>query len=161
MTARDPVTVILLGTPTPFARMRLSRTGMHFVPAEQRNAAAALQFAADQAMRDAGGAAMFDEPLSLTLLAEFPIPSTWSRKKQTRALLGEIRPGKRPDLDNIYKLCADAFNGVVYRDDALIVECWLRKVYGNQPKLVVTVQPVGVRSAAAARPGELPLVVAA
>jgi len=154
---RDPITISLLGTPTPFARMRLSRNGAHFVPAEQRNAAAALRLAAAQAMHH-GGHAVLDEALSLHLLAEFPVPASWSKKKRNRAIVGEIRPAGRPDIDNLYKLAADAFSGVVYRDDALIVECWLRKVYGVQPKLVVTVAPI---AAAEHRPGELPLVVAA
>jgi Holliday junction resolvase RusA-like endonuclease len=37
---------------------------------------------------------------------------------------------------------ADAFNGVVFRDDALIVTLCCRKIYGLQPKLVVTVSPL-------------------
>jgi len=154
---RDPITVSLLGVPTPFARMRLSRGGIHYVPPEQRNAAAALRIAAAEAMRH-GGHAVLDEALSLTLLAEFPVPGSWSKKRRNLAILGEIRPGGRPDIDNLYKLAADAMSGIVYRDDALIVECRLRKVYGVQPKLVVTVAPI---AAAEQRPGELPLVVAA
>lgn len=156
MTARDPVTVVLLGEPVAFARMRLSKRGIHYTPAEQRNTMAALRLSAQAAMEHAG-AAVFDEPLSLTLLAEHRIPYTWSKKKQTRALLGEIRPAKKPDIDNLYKLAADACSGVVYRDDALIVECWLNKIYGIQPKLVVTVMPVSYRPV----PGELPLREAA
>ena len=166
MTARDPITISLLGEPVAFARSRISRGGIHYTPAEQRNTMAALRMAAQQAMEHAS-AAVFDEPLSLTLLSEHRIPYTWSKKKQARALLGELRPAKKPDIDNLYKLAADAFSGVVYRDDALIVEVWLRKVYGNQPKLVCTIQPIFApaaprpRANAAWRPGELPLVVAA
>jgi len=146
--------------------MRLSRGGIHYVPAEQRNAAALLKLAAGQAMRDAG-AAVLDEPLSLTLLAEFPVPASWSKKRRNLAILGQIRPAGRPDIDNLYKLAADAMSGVVYRDDALIVECWLRKVYGVQPKLVCTVAPIFApiavkpRANAKSRPGELPLMVPA
>ena len=151
--ARDPITITLLGEPVAFARMRLSRMNAHFVPPLQRNAAAALKIAAGDAMRQAG-AALFDEPLSLDLLAEFQIPHTWSKKKHAAAIVGTIRPGKRPDIDNIYKLAADALSGVVYRDDALIVDVRCRKIYGLQPKLVVTVRPIEL-------PGELPLRVVA
>jgi Holliday junction resolvase RusA-like endonuclease len=137
----DPVTIVLMGEPVPFARMRLSRsTGGHYIPAEQRNAMAALRLAAGNAMRQQGSA-LFDEPICLDLLAEFPIPGSWSKKKQAAALLGAVRPGKRPDIDNLYKLAADALNSVVFRDDALIVEIHARKIYGNQPKLIITVQP--------------------
>jgi Holliday junction resolvase RusA-like endonuclease len=137
---RAPITITLLGEPVAFARMRLSRMNAHFVPPLQRNAAAALKIAAGDAMRQAG-AAMFDEPLALDLLAEFHIPFTWSKKKHAAAIIGIVRPGKRPDIDNIYKLAADALSGIVYRDDALIVDVRCRKLYGVQPKLVVTVQP--------------------
>jgi len=141
MTARDPVTVILIGAPVPFARMRLSRsTGGHYMPAEQRNAMAALRIAAGNTMRQQG-AALFDEPICLNLEAVFPIPGSWSKKKQAAARLGMIRPGKRPDIDNLYKLAADALNSVVFRDDALIVEIRARKIYGHQPKLIITVEP--------------------
>jgi Holliday junction resolvase RusA-like endonuclease len=137
----DPITIVLMGEPVPFARMRLSRsTGGHYIPTEQRNAMAALKIAAGNAMRQQGGT-LFDEPVTLDLLAEFPIPGSWSKKKQAAALLGAVRPGKRPDIDNLYKLAADALNSVVFRDDALIVEIRARKIYGNQPKLVITVQP--------------------
>ena len=38
----------------------------------------------------------------------------------------------------------NGFNGVVFRDDALIVTMRCRKIYGLQPKLVVTVSPLAV-----------------
>ncbi len=170
---RDPITISLLGVPTPFARMRLSRGGIHYVPPEQRNAAAALRIAAAEAMHH-GGHAVLDEPLSLTLLAEFPVPASWSKKRRNLAILGQIRPGGRPDLSNVLKLAEDAFNGVVYRDDSLLVEVWCRKIFGVQPKLVCTISPIFAAAKASAtpplthpppragedkkqRPGELPL----
>jgi Holliday junction resolvase RusA-like endonuclease len=87
----------------------------------------------------------------MELLAEFGIPASWSKKKHGAAIRGEIRPGKRPDIDNLYKLVADSFNGIVYRDDALIVEVRARKIYGVQPKLLVTVQPAGMAPLCRAR----------
>ena len=140
----EPVTVVLMGPPTPFARMRIAaRTGAHFVPAPQRNAMAALRIEAANTMLHLGLSPL-DEPLQLELLAELPIPASWSKRKRTDAILGIIRPTGRPDLDNVFKLMADAFNGVVFRDDALIVTMRCRKIYGLQPKLVVTVSPIAV-----------------
>jgi Holliday junction resolvase RusA-like endonuclease len=54
--------------------------------------------------------------------------------------MGELKPGGRPDLSNMLKLCEDAFKAVVWRDDSLVVEQRTRKVYGSQPKIVVTIQ---------------------
>jgi Holliday junction resolvase RusA-like endonuclease len=138
-----PVTIILLGEPVAFARTRISATHAHFTPTKQRNAMSALRIQAHQAMLD-HGAAVLDEPLRMDLRAEFPIPKSMSKKKRCGALIGTIRPGKKPDIDNLYKLAADALNTIVFRDDALIVEAMLRKVYSNQPKLVITVQPIAV-----------------
>jgi Holliday junction resolvase RusA-like endonuclease len=137
---RKPITVWVTGEPVPYARMRLSKIGVHFVPPMQRNFAAVLRIEAGNAMAHAH-APMFDEPLRMELLAEFGIPASWSKKKRGAAIRGEIRPGKRPDIDNLYKLVADSFNGIVYRDDALIVEVRARKIYGVQPKLIVTIWP--------------------
>jgi len=140
MTAQ-PITVSLLGEPVAFARMRIAaRTGAHFVPAPQRNAMAALRIEAANTMLQMG-AAVLDEPVLVELLAELPIPASWSKKKRAAAVLGLVLPATRPDLDNLYKLTADAFNGVVFRDDSLVVRVVMQKVYGLQPKLVVTVRP--------------------
>jgi Holliday junction resolvase RusA-like endonuclease len=143
MTAQ-PITVSLLGEPVAFARMRIAaRTGAHFVPAPQRNAMAALRIEAANTMLHMG-AAVLDEPVSVELLAELPIPASWSKKRRNLAILGYIRPATRPDIDNIFKLMADAFNGVIWRDDVLVVDVHMRKIYGLQPKLVVTVKPMTV-----------------
>jgi Holliday junction resolvase RusA-like endonuclease len=162
---RAPITIILLGEPLAFARTRTSRAGMHYTPAPQRNHMAAMRMAAQAAMLD-GQVAMLDEPVRLDLLAELGIPGSWSKRKHAAALLGLIRPGKRPDLDNVYKLAADSLCGVAYRDDALVCEMWCRKVYGAEPKIVCTIRPIfgtpavkPPRANAAHRPAELPLVL--
>ncbi len=143
----NPVTVVLLGEPVAFARARISKSGGHFTPDKQRNTMAALRVQAHQAMLD-HGSAVLDEPLRMDLRAEFPIPKSMSKRNKFLALIGTVRPGKKPDIDNLYKLAADALNTIVFRDDALIVEAVLRKVYSGQPKLVITVQPIAPRYSA-------------
>jgi Holliday junction resolvase RusA-like endonuclease len=147
----NPVTVVLLGEPVAFARSMFGRQengsgGFAVTPPKQRNAMAALRYAAQQAMTEANhGISVFDEPLRLDLRAEFQIPKSMSKRDRPRALTGEIRPGKRPDIDNLYKLAADALNTIVFRDDALIVEASLSKFYSDQPKVVITVRPIARR----------------
>lgn len=138
MSPNDPVTILLMGEPVAWARTRLGLRHVPFTPKRQRNNAATLRLAAQDVM---AGRAPLDCALRVDLSAEFGIPASWSKKKQAAALTGEIRPTKRPDLSNVIKQVEDAFNGVVYRDDALIVEYGrLRKVYSGSPKLVVTVR---------------------
>ena len=135
-----PLTVILLGEPTAWARTRVSSTGHLFTPPRQRNVAAALRMACQTEMQ-AAGIATYHEPISLILRAELPIPASWSKKKKAAALLGIIRPG-RPDLDNILKLCSDALNHVAYADDALIAELRAEKRYSGEPKITLSIVPL-------------------
>jgi Holliday junction resolvase RusA-like endonuclease len=132
-----PVTIILLGEPVPMAHRSASDGGRRYKPAKVVSATAALRLAAQEAM---SGHTMLDEPVRLDLLCEVPIPRSWSRRKQLRAIIGELKPGGRPDLSNMLKLCEDAFKAVVWRDDSLVVEQYSRKVYGSQPKIVATIQ---------------------
>ncbi len=51
-------------------------------------------------------------------------------------------PHVRPDLDNYFKLIADAANGILWKDDGQIVEMLVRKLYaadGEQPHSVIRV----------------------
>jgi Holliday junction resolvase RusA-like endonuclease len=119
------------------AHRSTSDGGRRYKPAKVVNATAALRLAAQEAMN---GHALFDEPVKLDLLCEVAIPRSWSNKKQLRAIMGELKPGGRPDLSNMLKLCEDAFKQIVWRDDSLVVEQRTRKVYGPQPKIVATVR---------------------
>src|SRR5271165_3049173 len=150
----EPVKIVLLGQPVPWARTRSSKEGVRFTPTKQRNNAATLRRAAQDAMFIGGYQAVLrpilDEPVSIDIIAEVAIPASWSNRKRNRAIIGELRPSGRPDLDNILKQIGDALNGVVFRDDASIVEVRARKVYGLQPKLVITVAPMGALDAPSA-----------
>ncbi len=84
----------------------------------------------------------FDEPVEFTLRAIFPVPASWSERKRATGDHGRLKPGKKPDLDNIVKAWNDALNGVVYRDYSLICRMTLDKRYGPQPLVVVTVRPI-------------------
>lgn len=76
------------------------------------------------------------------MVAYLPIPKSKPKKWQRLALAGKIRPTKKPDFDNIGKIVADSLNGIAYRDDSAIVDGWVRKFYGEQPKLIVVLSEV-------------------
>lgn len=87
---------------------------------------------------------MGDRPLiagavSIKVLAVIAIPRSWSKKKQAEALQGRVRPTGKPDADNVLKALCDGLNGVVWRDDAQVVEAWLRKSYGEAPGAQITI----------------------
>ncbi len=86
-----------------------------------------IRTAATDAMQ---GRVPVDVPVAVVIRAVFPVPASWSKKKQAAAMTGELKPAKKPDLDNIIKACTDAMNGVVFRDDSLIVKGEFAKATG-------------------------------
>lgn len=139
----EPITVSLMGDPQGKGRARAFRRGNHighYTPEKTRTYEGMIRTAA---MLELSGRTALDEPIEFTLRAVFPVPASWSERKRQRAIAGEIKPGKKPDLDNIAKAWNDALNGVAYRDDSLICRMTLDKRYGPQPLVVVTVRPIG------------------
>ena len=80
-----------------------------------------------------------DGPLQLDVTAEFKVAKSYSNKKRTDALNGQLLPTKTPDLSNILKMAEDCLSGVVFNDDAQVCEIHCNKRYGAQPKIIVTV----------------------
>ena len=74
----------------------------------------------------------FLSPVRAHILFEMPIPSSWSKKRQTAAL--KTPHSTLPDLDNLIKFVLDALNGVVWKDDSLIYEINATKKYGDVAK---------------------------
>lgn len=80
-----------------------------------------------------------DAVLRMEILAVFAIPASASKAKKQRMENGELRPTKKPDMDNIVKVIADSLNGIAYRDDAQIVDCGISKRYGDVPRVEVQI----------------------
>ena len=80
------------------------------------------------------------KPVTLRIVARFLPPKSTSKKKQKQMLDGEILPLKKPDMDNIVKVVADALNGVAYNDDTQIVLVSAKKAYSAIEGLDVTVE---------------------
>ncbi|UFW91009.1 RusA family crossover junction endodeoxyribonuclease [Bradyrhizobium barranii] len=142
----EPVTFVVPGKPQGKARARSSRklaaaTGgkrTHYTPAKTVSYERAVGTMARLAMRSRPP---IDGCVSLCVRAVFEIPATWSQAKKDRALVGEIRPGVKPDLSNIIKAIEDGMNGIVLTDDARIVDLdGSKKVYGLQPMVVVGIK---------------------
>ena len=81
-------------------------------------------------------------PLCVSLQISIEPPPSWSRRKRFQALAGHILPVSRPDIDNQMKTAADALNGIMWKDDAQIVDAHLTRRYGPQSMTVIEVQPL-------------------
>jgi Holliday junction resolvase RusA-like endonuclease len=131
------IVVELAGTPLGKGRPRFVRaTGRAFTPEKTRNFESNLLLAAQDVM---AGRPPIEGPLCVRVEAHFPIPQSWSKKKQAGALLGVLRPTTRPDWENIAKML-DAFNKIVWIDDAQVVDGIIIKRYSDRPRLRVEVK---------------------
>ncbi len=80
------------------------------------------------------------ECLDVRIRAYFQIPK--SAKKADKELMreGKIRPAKKPDIDNIMKICCDALNGVAFYDDCQVVSGGIRKMYSDDPRVEIEIK---------------------
>lgn len=80
--------------------------------------------------------------LKMEINAFFKVPSSKSKKQKEKMLNNEIRPTKKPDMDNIVKAVADALNKVAYIDDSQIVECIVKKYYSKEPRIEIFIEEI-------------------
>lgn len=132
------IRIVVDGPPIGKGRPRFIRqTGRAYTPAKTMNYEAILMSAGMSAMI---GKPPLDGPIEVVVTAFMPMASSWSKKKTAAAIEGSVRPGK-PDADNILKIL-DALNGIVWRDDAQIVEARVSKLYDTDPRLEIEVSPL-------------------
>lgn len=86
--------------------------------------------------RQAGGK-KFEGHIGVYVQAVFELPKSASKKTKAEMLANNIRPTKKPDIDNIAKVVFDALNGLAYGDDAQITNGTLVKKYGEEAHVKV------------------------
>jgi Holliday junction resolvase RusA-like endonuclease len=128
----SPVTVVIAGGPVAKARPRLTRRGIAYTPAHTRKYEAHGRLAAQLAM---GHRPPIEAPVRLELVAELPIPGSWSGRRRALAVAGDLLPTSHPDVDNFIKAGLDSLNEIVLRDDSQVVEIAARKRFSVAPKL--------------------------
>lgn len=82
--------------------------------------------------------------LGMKITAYKPIPKGTSKRKVLQMLQDHIRPGKKPDFDNVGKIICDALNGVAFHDDAQIVDGRIIKRYDEAPRVEVEIWEEGI-----------------
>ena len=81
-------------------------------------------------------------PIAMRIRAYYSIPASASKKKKQRMISGEERPTKKPDLDNVVKVYADALNHLAYHDDAQVVKIVCEKYYSEEPRVEVCLRDI-------------------
>lgn len=125
----------------PFGKQtsRSAPNGRHYTTDKTRFYEGLVTTIAMQAMHEAGYQDPYSGSLGLTLIAVFPVPTSWSIKKKAAALAGKVLPTVKPDLSNIQKAVEDGMNCIVYKDDSQIAWANTRKIYGEHPCVKVLV----------------------
>jgi Holliday junction resolvase RusA-like endonuclease len=135
----EVIFITLPGEPRGKGRPRIGKLSngrpVAFTPSITRNYEAELKFAAIQAM---SGGRPIDEPVSVEMLIAFGIPKSMGKKYQALAKDDLLRPTKKPDADNVFKM-VDALNGIVWRDDSQIVRAHIERIYSLNPRLEIKV----------------------
>jgi Holliday junction resolvase RusA-like endonuclease len=100
------------------------------------------QLVAEQAQAVAAEG-LFLSPVALTVTFHLPRPQSLPKRV--------VQHTKKPDLDKLVRSTKDALKGVLYGDDAQVVELRARKVYaptGSAPCAVITIEEADLPEAA-------------
>jgi Holliday junction resolvase RusA-like endonuclease len=81
-----------------------------------------------------------DVPLSMDVTAYFAIPKSVTKAKRSQMLSCDLKVTKRPDFDNILKIIADGLNMIAYHDDSQLTNVSFRKLYSDNPRVIVTLK---------------------
>ena len=130
----------IYGHPVPKGRPRFSTRGkfpVAFTPEKTKTYETEVGMMAKAAM---GVSEVLDGALEAFIYVTFPVPASYS-KKRTEACLSDVeKHTKKPDLDNVVKICLDGMNGIVFKDDSQITSIHSTKVYGEVAKVEVMVR---------------------
>ena len=136
---RNSVYVDLPGDPFAKQRPRAARKGRFitiYTPKETKDYESKLS----REYRKIYGNTKLSGDLTVEVEGIFSIPSSVSKKKAVSMVNGEYPHTKKPDCDNMAKICLDALNGVAYHDDAQITNLIISKHYGENAKVKVTIK---------------------
>ena len=81
-------------------------------------------------------AALFLGPVRLTLNFFLAKPKSLPKRKPSW-------PTKKPDWDKLARSTGDSMTGIIYRDDAQVIEAHVFKAYSDQPGVSITIESIG------------------
>ncbi|HBF7766709.1 TPA: RusA family crossover junction endodeoxyribonuclease [Clostridioides difficile] len=80
--------------------------------------------------------------IKMTLRCYYSIAKSNSKKVKEQKRNNVLRPSKKPDIDNVVKIIADALNEIAYKDDTQIVEVVASKYYSDRPRVEVILEDI-------------------
>ena len=140
-----PLAFDVMGDPVGKARPRV--VGGHaYTPDKTAAYEDRIRLAYKRAVKDRPEEERFfgkDAQLSLTVSAFCRMPKRVNKTLREAMMSFRERPRKKPDLDNILKVVADALNGLAYHDDSQIVSMSATKYWSHDPYILIGITEVG------------------
>ena len=134
---------VIGGKPITKARPRFSRVGKFVKTFDcQKKESREIIWKIKQQMPEELVLEPLDCPLSIEMRFYTPIPASWSKKKQGK--FNGTPDTRHHDVDNFLKKYLDDMNGLVYRDDCLVVKLYGEKTYSANPRTVISVSKIEV-----------------
>lgn len=140
------------GPPVGKARPRVTRT-VTYTPKKTSQYENLVRYTA---INSFDGCFDNDEPVDVKIVAYFPVPRSWSKKRKALCLANKELPIKMPDADNIGKIIMDGMNPKrklnrqlkkmvevirgVYKDDRQVTKLLVVKRYAERPRVEVRIK---------------------
>ena len=128
------ISLTIPGPPVGKQRARVTRTGHAYTPAKTVNYEALVKqtFAAKYP-----DFVPLSGPVRMGLWILL-MPSKETARKIKKGI--KVYPTIKPDIDNVFKIIADALSGLAFVDDKQIVESDLSKHYAERPMVEVVIK---------------------
>lgn len=133
------VTFEVIGNPKGKGRPRFARRG-NFISTYTPKETVAYEKLVRDSYLDQVGEVMLDGAIEMDITAYFPIPKSTPKKRAELMRTGKIYHTKHKDVDNICKSVMDAIIGIAYEDDKQVCVLHAEKLYGDPPKVEVTIK---------------------
>lgn len=137
--------ITVLGRAQPAGSKRAfpnPKTGKIIVTDDAKQSRPWKQQVAGAARAEMSGEQAWDHPIKLTVLFVVGRPKGHYRTGRNAGLLREgapSRPTVRPDATKLLRAVEDALTGIVWRDDAQVVDQHVAKVYGHPERCEIEI----------------------
>lgn len=121
----NEVTFFVAGIPIPQGSMKAFNNpsgGRPIVTSDNKGLAGWRSRIAKEAQRHCSE--VFECPVAVVITFKLPRPVSLPKYR--------IWPSGKPDIDKLLRASFDAMTGIVFRDDALVVDVMVRKVYASE-----------------------------
>lgn len=128
---------VIDGEPRGKGRPRFTKSGHAFTDQKTRDYEKLIGYC-----YKAQGGRMLEGDIDISIKAFYKIAKNDNKNIKAAKRAGEIKPTKKPDIDNIIKAILDGLNEVAYKDDAQVVNVSASKYYSDEPRVEVIVSRI-------------------